>query len=142
PGGAEVGRLEQVRPQVVIAVPVDGKVRGRVVESRALDAADSALRRHAGDVLADVGPVLAAVAADVDEPVVAASPEDPGLPRRLRDGAEGVPEAGAGPAAGQVGADLLPLVAAVGRLEEVVAAEVNGLRVVRREEERRAPVEA
>src|SRR5262249_1909308 len=109
------------------------------------------------DVLADVFPHLAAVARDVDKPVVAAGPDHAGLLRRLGHGENGVVDfhpgvvardGAAGPlllrlvVARQVGADRLPGLAAVGTAEEHVGGVVDGVPVVRRDGDRRRPLEA
>ena len=80
---AEVGRLVEVRTEVVQLVHRRRDVRGGLVARRGLDRVDlnpvgNALRRH-------VLPRLAAVLRDVDEAVVAPDPEDAGVERRLGD---------------------------------------------------------
>src|SRR4029077_10109011 len=75
PAVAEVGRAEQVRPGVVHPVGVYDDVGGAGVERGRLDAGHGAPLGQALDVVGDIGPVLAAVAADVDQAVVATGPE-------------------------------------------------------------------
>ncbi len=151
--------------EVVGAVAVEGDVAGPLVEVRGLDPAAPNSGGHALDVRPDVGPGDAAVAGELDVAVVGADPEEAGKLRRFRDGDDGAVGLGARDvgrhAAGrarpvgpvlrgvlglvvhrQVGADDHPVVAPVGRPEQVVAAEVERLGIVRRKDDRRAPVEA
>src|SRR5690606_15754127 len=105
----------------------------------------------------DVLPVLAAVAGDVDQAIVGAGPDRALLDRRLSDGEDGRVGLGAGvvlgdrPArgnhrlrvgAGEVRADRLPAMAAVLATEDDVAAMVEHVGIVRREDGRRGPLEA
>ena len=164
PGLPEVLRHEDVRLEVVAAVAVERQVRGAFARARRLDAAHPRALRHAGHVRAHVGPRGAAVTRHLHVPIVGADPDEARPKGRFRDRDDRAVEFGAGVvdrhAAGrlhvaalprselllvvgrQVGADDLPAVAAIERLEQVVAAEVDGARVVRREVDRRAPVEA
>ena len=113
----------------------------------------------------DVGPGDAAVSSELDVAVVGADPDQAGDAGRFGDGDDRAVGLGAGDvgrdAAGrsrpfrpvlrgvlglvvrrQVGADDHPVFAPVDGLEQVVAAEVDRLGIVRGEEDRRAPVEA
>ena len=76
PGLAEVRGLIKIGPHVIEPVGIEDDIgRGRV-EMRSLDAIHGSPLRHARDILGDVGPVLAAVLRDMNQPVVAADPED------------------------------------------------------------------
>ena len=69
---AVIGRLPEVRLEVVLLIPVGRDVRGAGIEVRRLDhrgARELAIRRRR-----DVRPSSAAVARDVNQPVVAARP--------------------------------------------------------------------
>ncbi len=112
--------------------------------------------RQPGQVLRDVGPGLAVVAGQLHQAVVGAGPDEAALPRRLGDAVDdaGVLDADVvrGETAGaahpravvqrQVRTDDLPALPAVGRAVHVLAADVDGVAVVRRDLERRIPHEA
>ncbi len=134
----------QVRVGVVVAVPVHGHEGRALGERRTFDAADGALGRRPRQAGGRVAPLRAAVARDEEAAVVRADPQDAGLQRRLGQGGDGVAAVVARPrlAARHVGADRVPLVAAVDRLEDDIASIVDRLRVVRRDQDRRVPVEA
>ena len=135
---------------------VDGDVRRARLESRGLDAADGAERRQIRDVLRHVRPALAAVARHLNEAVVGAGPDHARLLRRLGNAVDDVEvldtdvvgreSAGALLLAlvveRQVRTDLLPALAAVGRLMDELAAGVDLVVIVRRDVERRVPDEA
>ena len=98
----------------------------------------------------DVGPRLAVVGGDVNEPVVGPGPQEAGGQRRFGEGHHGpvrlgLRSHGEDPlqvAVGEVVADALPPIAPVRELEDAVAAEVEGGRLVWGDEEGRVPVEA
>ena len=159
PGLAVVRRLEDVDVEVVGAVAVEGHIAGALVEVGGLDPAAPQPGRHALDGRPDVGPGHAAVAGQLDVAVVRPDPDQAGGQGRLGDGDDRAVRLGAGDVGGhaagrlgrgvlalvvgrQVGADDHPMIAPVERPEEVVAAEVDRARVVRREDDGRAPVEA
>ena len=104
----------------------------------------------------DVGPVAAAVAGDLQQSVVRASPDDALLAGRLRDREHdaGVLHADvvrrqsarallpAPIVERQVGADHLPGLTAVGRAVHVLRSGVDGVVIVRRNRHRKRPVES
>src|SRR5436190_149342 len=105
----------------------------------------------------DVAPVLPGVARDVHEAVVATGPEETLLQRGFGDGEDRVVHLDAGVIARdrtagplllcfvvsrEITADWLPRFAAIGRLEEDVRAVIDGLRIVRRNEDGSGPLEA
>ena len=156
PGLAVVRRLQQVGRIVVrLAVAGDGEVDGGRVVRRDLDLVDAGEFRQSGR--SDIVPRLAAVAGQVDQPVIAACPEDTFLVGRLDeavDGGEGLlAEVFGQPGRArdlhlvlevecQVIADLLPGHALVAGAEDHVRRHVDGLGIVRGNEERCLPVEA
>ena len=156
PAGVHVGR------EIARAVPVERHVDGAIGELRRLDARHVGVGRHAGDVRRHVRPARAAVARDLHLPVVGACVVQPLDPRRLGEGRQRpvgtyavvardrdvaphhahqlqLVAVGGG---GQIGADRLPDVATVGRLEDAVRRDVDRRRIVRRHHHRRVPVPA
>src|ERR1041384_2321080 len=140
---------------VVDLVAVHGEVGRPGVVARGLDVADGAPLRHPPEVGGDVGPALPAVLGELHQPVIGPRPDEPGLEPRLGDGEHDARVLDAdvvgGPAArdllralvvpGQIGADHLPAVAAVGGLVDVLASGVDALGVVGADGERRGPDE-
>ncbi len=145
----------EVGPVVVQLVAGAGHVGRAGLEGRRLDAADHGPLGQVGR--RDLLPASAAIPADVQTAVVGASPEDTLLVGRLCKGEDRSVGFGAdcvqvdGPArwlegfgvgAGQVRADRLPALPLVGATEDAVAADVDGVRVVRRDDDRVGPGEA
>src|SRR5205085_10376730 len=98
---------------------------------------------HRRDILRHVGPVAAAVPRHLYLAVIRADPDDSGGHRRFRDGDDGaVLNGAAGGAAvglarvigGEIGADLLPVIAAIRGAEQHLRAGVQRVRIVRRED--------
>ena len=100
---------------------------------------------------------LTAVGADMDQPIVSPGPEHARLVRRLDQGEDGGEGLGAdrveidrtaggfsvsGSALRQIGADRLPGLSLVGALEDDVAADIERVRIVRRDDDRVGPGEA
>ena len=81
----EVARHEHVGLVVVGAMAVERDVARAGIECRRLDARHVRLGRHALDVVDDVLPGRAAVAAHLDVAVVGAHPDDAGHERRFAD---------------------------------------------------------
>ena len=159
---AVVGGLEEVDVEVVGAMSVEGHIGGAGVKRGGDDAADISALGNAGDVRNDILPGLA-VAADLQVAVVRSRPNDSSADRRLADGGRGrivgdaiiarkhlavfhlaahdlkLAAVGVG---GQIGSHGLPVVALVGRFEYVIAAVIEGLAVVLRNQHRRVPLEA
>src|SRR5690606_4066140 len=102
--------------------------------------------RRLGEAVRQFEPTLAAVAAGPDAAVVGADPELALLARRLvdrRDRAVGhVALLLVGVVAGEIRTDRHPLLALVARTVQVLAAGVDRVRRVRRQQDRRVPVEA
>ena len=152
---AVVGGLVQQRRKIIQLVLGGGEVRGGGVEGRGLDGVDARPLRQV--LRGDVGPALAGVLGDVHQTVVGAHPDHAFANGRFGSGEEravifdaGVVfgDGAAGRAllrlvvAGQVLADGLPALAFVRGFEEHVAARVQHLGVVRREEDGEVPLEA
>src|SRR5262245_37737864 len=124
PGPAPVGRLVEVRAEVVALVTRRGDVEAALLGRVRLNAVDL---RPLGQVRRrDVLPGLAGVAGDVDQAVVGAAPEDALLVRRLQGAEDRAVNLDAGVVLGdraagrallglvvarQVGADRLPTLA-------------------------------
>ena len=156
PRFAVVLRPEHVGRRVALLVTVDRHVGGAGGEVRRVDVAHRAEGRQAGEVRGHVGPRLAAVPRQLDLAVVRAGPDQPGLERALgdrehdrRDRRSGVVEGQAAGASherrvggGQIGRDPLPALASVAAPVDILAAGVDGLRIVRRGGEGRRPLEA
>src|SRR6185437_6607264 len=150
---AAVGEQGPMRTEIVGAVDVggevaeqiaiDGGVGGGSAVGRGFDVLDAALGLEAsgGDVL----PGLAVVAGDIDQAVIGAGPDDPGLDGRFADGVEGAVNlfaggiAGDGLAAGalgarrmggEIGGDGFPGDAAVAGAVEELRAVVDDMGVV------------
>ncbi len=153
---AEVHALEDIRPVIGDLMAGHGQVHTSLDVVRRLDAGHPVVvGGEALDVGGDVLPIRAAVTGDLDLAVVRADPDDAFLERRLRDGQDRAVVLGPGVVDGQtagvlelgrvvgrqVRAGLGPGQAAVGGLEQVVAAEVEDEPVVRRDEDGRVPVE-
>lgn len=155
PGLAVVGGLVEVRPNVVEAVGVDHHIGGPRRPARGLDALDRGPlgRSGRGHFL----PGRAVVASDVHQSVVGPRPDLALGERRERDREDGVVDLDPGVVAGdraagplllllvvpgQVGADRRPGPAAIARAEKDVGAVIELLRIVRRNGDRRGPLEA
>src|SRR5262249_36436763 len=149
--------LPQIGPVVVEAVGIDDEGGGAGVEPRRRDASDGSPFRQIGYVLGDVGPSFAGVLRDVDQPVVAAGPQDAGLLRRFGQGKDRAIEFGSRVVAGdrsagelllarvvarQVGADFLPGAAGIFGFEHDIAAVVEGFGIVGRNQNRRGPLKS
>src|SRR4029077_162097 len=140
PGLSEVVGDVDVGAEVVQAVAVDGGEGGARRGRRGGDLGQAAPVGEAGR--SDVPPALAAVAGEADQPVVGAHPDEVALDGGGRDGRDhavaarlgagggdvGRAVGGPGDGAGEVRAHRLPVVAAVGRAEEHLGAEVEGVR--------------
>src|SRR6185437_2781619 len=109
------------------------------------------------DVVARARPALAAIAGDADHAVVAAGPDGVGVGARKGDRNDGVVGLGAGDVvddfaaavdllrfvvAGEVGADRGPTEAAIGGVEQHIAAHVDIVGALAAHFDRRGPVEA
>ena len=148
-----VARAQDVRRVVVEPVPVDGRVGRRRIVGRGLDQAHLAPRLERG--WRDVLPVRPFVARELNQPVVGARPDEPLRLRRRRQGVDDAVRLGrrqpvhhgaplrrrVSLGAREVGADRRPARAAVGRLQHDLRAVVQRARVLRREDDRRRPVE-
>ena len=154
---AVVARLVQVRREVVEAVVVDGHVRGSGIRGRRLDVADPGLGGQTGNAVAHVRPCRAVVTGDLHVAVVGADPDHARLELVLGDGEDRGVEFGGRVVevylatgielllrvvGGEVRADHVPRMAVVVAAEDHVAAPVHRARVVRRDDDRRVPVEA
>src|SRR5581483_149376 len=141
---------EYERTEHVVAVAVNRDVSRAFFNVRSLDAADPEAFHFGGQVRGQVIPGFALVGRHPEFAVVGARPDYSGLERRFGKRVDRAMRFRARPGdgdllrvlSGQVGADLLPLVAALGQLEEMIAAEVKRARRVPRGLERRSPVEA
>ena len=155
PAVAVVFGLVEIGLPVAELVAQRGDVGLAVAMGRGLDAVDAAAGRQVGG--RDVAPVLAAVARDMDGPVVGAHPEEAGAARRLADGIDGAVELFAGNVARdgatgddllvglegrQVGRDGLPGDAVVRRLMQILRGVVDHVGVVRRDVDGRDALEA
>ena len=128
---------------------------------RRLDTGDVRLLRDTGNLIDNVGPAVAAVAADLQVAVVGADPEHARHHRRLPDRDDVAERGGAVVLRGHrrlaihthdrpiVSADVPgevwgghPRVATIGRAKQPIAAQIDGRRVVPGQHERRVPVEA
>src|SRR5439155_19523368 len=98
---------------------------------------------HTGKVRAGIAPARPAVAADTDASTTAARVDHSCPQGRLGDGRQRMSciRARARLAQGQVWTDRLPPFAGGDRAKQIVAAEVERARAVRRDEQRTAPVE-
>ena len=76
-------RAIDVRLQIVQPQAVDGRIDGVVVEMRGVELRHLAPRRHARR--RDVLPILAAVAGQVDQPIVGAGPDHVHVEARRAD---------------------------------------------------------
>jgi hypothetical protein len=156
-GAPAVRGLEDVGAAVVRLVTVERDVDEVCVHARGLDVRDRRVGREPRHVAYHVAPVLPAVGRHLKVAVVGAGPDDPGAQGGFGEADDGRVVLGArvlegdGAARGlllrlvvgrQVGADGRPGLAEVGGLEDDVAAEVDGVLVVRAGDERRVPVEA
>src|SRR5215471_7149619 len=156
PGLAVIVGLVDKRIPVVHLVEVNGYVsRGRVV-ARGFDVGERPPLRQVGNVFGEVRPGFAAVAGQLQQTIIGSRPDHAGFLRRFGNGehhagifhADVIRCETAGAAhstlvvAGQVRADDLPAVAAVGGYVHVLAAHVHLIMVVRRDRDRELPVEA
>ena len=155
PGAAIIRRLVNERIAVVHLVQVHGDVRRAVVVARRFDIGDSSPRRQVGDVRGHVRPSCAGIARDLNLTVVRPGPDHPLLFRRLGDRehhagvlhADVVGSQSAGDAllrlvaGGEVGTDRLPALTAVRGPVHVLAAGINRVVIVRRDGQRKRPVE-
>ena len=155
PGLAVIGRFIHERIAVVDLVQVDGDVRGARVIPRRFDVTDGAPGRQPRNVRRLVGPVRSRITCDLHLAVIGASPDDPLLLRRLRDrehdagifDADVVRCETAGNLKArlvverEIGADLLPALAAVRRAVHVLRPGIHDVVIVRRDRERERPVE-
>ncbi len=156
PSCAEVTGPVDVRIEIGELVQIHGKVGGRGVVSGRLDVGDRAPGWEVRDVPGEVLPVSAAVPGQVHLSVVAPCPDQPALERGLGDREQGGPVVGHqvvdGHAAGtllvrlvvggEVRRDHLPGVAPVRGTVDVLAADVHGVVIVRRDVDRERPVPA
>ncbi len=154
PGFAVVHRFIGERSHVVELVPRGRNVRRAFVVRRNLNGLDEAFRQAGGR---DVLPGFAAVAGEVHEAAIAAGVNEVLFERRFEDVIDGVVVFAArafvgeraaaislfcGIIAGQVGADGLPVQAAVGGFKQHIRCVVNDRRIVRGSHDGRIPVEA
>ena len=143
PGLAVILGLVQVGAEVVELEAGRRQVRGAGLVARGLDVGHHRPRLEVRR--SDLPPLAAVVAADVNEPVVAARPQHPGLQGRLGEGVDGAVGLGAAGvlgqrpsrrqqglrlAARQVRADRLPARALVPGAEEDVARGVQDVLLV------------
>ena len=164
PGPAAVRAAQDVGGEVAMLVVVNNHIdRVRVVQI-GFDVVDEVLARHARQASAEA-PVLAAVFADLDAPVIGSRVEQPLHDRGFRQGRDGmelghgrqVPGRVEAPGAthervfepglciwraGEVRAHDLPGVTAVVTAPHAVAAVIEACRVMRTDQDRRVPVEA
>ena len=161
PDGAELLGAVHVRPEVPVAVRVEGDVGRAAFVSRGEDAADVGAVREAGGAARDLVPAAATVPRHLNVPVVGANPEHGRVQGGLRDG-DDLAVRGDAVVAGELGVcaahphDLqrvavLPpgevfgagkAVAPVPRDEEAVAAQIDHVGVVARDQAGRRPVPA
>ena len=158
PGLAVVGRAIEPRLHVAKRVAVEGRIGGAGGMAARLDPAHPAVRRQARHVGDDVGPVLAAVARELQVAVVGADPDRVRVLRRLADRVDRRVHLGRrvvdGDAAAQlllllgrivgreVRREALPGLALIARAEQELAADVERLLVGRAQRDRRVPVPA
>ncbi len=155
PGLSEVGGLPDIGRQVLELVAVGGDVRRPHRVVRRLDDRDT--REVAQLFRRDVAPGFAAVLAEVDQPVIRPGPQHARLQRRLGQREHGSvvlgrrlierdrPARGTkrpGVVAREVGRDRGPRLALIRGLEDHVGASVQHARVMRRNQQRRGPLEA
>ena len=161
PRATEVGAAHDVWLEVVAAMTVEGGVQRAFAVRGELHAAHERGVGHAGKA-GGLGPRLAVVLRDLNEPVVGADGQQAGAARRLGHGGDvaelgrafvqtehitrrhGAPhrQAVAINVTREVGADRGPRVAAVGALEQVVRRHVHRASGVLRRYDRRTPVPA
>ena len=150
-----VSRLKDIGRVVVVLVAGGADVGGGFVVRRRLDHIKHRPLAQIGR--RDILPVFAAVFADLQQAIVGAGPDHTGLMRRFRQrvhrgvmlGAHRIP---IDRAAGwlerlrvgfcQVVADLLPALTLVGGAQDLIAADVDDVAVVRREDDRVGPGKA
>src|SRR6266576_649012 len=151
PGFTVVGCRENIDAVIVAAMPVEGGEGRALCGLRCRNTAHIGAFRHAGNFRHDVLPSLPAVARHLEVAVIGANPQHIGGERRFTDGGDGrifldavVPRQGvfvrhfsengqfaAVRSGGQVAAQARPAVSAIGRLEEIVSAVIDGRVVVR-----------
>ena len=73
---AEVAGPVKIGPHVIHAMGIDDDISRRWIKMRGLDAVHRSPRRHARNILGNVGPILAAILRYLYQAVVAAGPED------------------------------------------------------------------
>src|SRR5262245_51716320 len=151
PGRAEIGGLVEKGTEVVLTMARFGDVCHARFVMRSEDARHPCVLRSArtGDRFRDVGPTAARVPGHLRLAVVSADPDHARLRGRfVNRGDRAILNGRArrtdlrGVVCSQIGADLLPGLAAVARAEQRLSASVERLRVMRRDTQRRHPVEA
>ena len=147
---AEIAGHENERRIDVAAVAVDSHVGGPFLEMRSFNAAYVEVFRDPCKIRRHVRPRGAAILGHLDVAVIGAGPDDRRLQRRLGEADDGAMRLGARAGSGhllrvlcrEVRADGIPAIAALGQLEELIAAEIERLWVVVRNHKRRVPIEA
>ena len=91
PRPAEVGRDEEIRREIVMAVPIERHVRRAGVVARRLDPAHVGPLRHAGDTIDGVRPRQAAVARHLHVAVIGARPDHARRNGRFCEGGDRAP---------------------------------------------------
>ena len=163
PGAAAVARHQQIRREVPVFVVIQGHVHGvRVVQIGADVVDESGVGNARQRAHLDAPPALAAVLGDLDQAVVGAGVQQPFSKRgfgqrgdRVVVGhGEHIPGRVPAPGlthkrhehavfvAGQIARDRRPLVAAVFRAPHALRGKVQPRGLVRRDQDRRVPVEA
>ena len=157
PCAAVVGRAVEIRLHVAVSVTIVRHVRDRGIEATRLDPADPIALSHA-DVGREVGPVPAAVARKLDVAVIGSDPDLPRCSRTFRDRVDRRVHLGrrivdrdsarlflplADRIVGRkVGRDSVPRHAMVSAAEQELRSDVDRALLVRRQSDRRVPVEA
>ena len=159
PRPAVVGALQHIRLEVVASVSIEGCVHGAFAVRARDHATYVGHVRHAREFL-DLRPCRSAVARHLDEPVIGTHVQQSAADGRFVDRADVAEVRGsrvsrdravrpqlahqrqlvAVELSRQVATECFPGVAAVRASEEVVRGEVQGPVIVRRDEQRRAPV--
>src|SRR6185312_4902750 len=154
PGATVVRSPVDLRGPVTPLVAVVRHVRGAGLERRYLDCIDEAGAKSLGR---DIRPAVATIASELHQAVVGADPDRVGVARRWCDVIDSVVDLAARAFIGdrraartlvcllvtrEVGADRGPVLAAIARSEQNVAAVIDEVARERRGGDRRAPVEA